>query len=58
MKPLLRDVEQANIETRQATERLSGLAEFISAQLGVIGKNGIISTTVYDELEEIKQLLK
>jgi hypothetical protein len=58
MRPLLRDVEQANVEVRQAMERLPELAKFISDQLGVLGKNGIIATTIYDELEEIKSSLK
>jgi hypothetical protein len=61
MKPLLKDVEQANLEVRQAAEQLQQLpkfVKFISDQLGVIGKNDIIATTLYDELEEIKSFLK
>jgi uncharacterized protein YeeX (DUF496 family) len=58
MRPLLKDVEQANIEVRRAVEQLPNIAQYISEQLGVVGKNGIIATTVYDELEEIKSHLK
>ncbi|MDR0619841.1 MAG: hypothetical protein LBG17_08095 [Bacteroidales bacterium] len=58
MKPLLKDVEQTNIEIRQAVEQLPNVAKYISDQLGVVGKNGIVATTVYDELEEIKSFLK
>ncbi|MDR1544668.1 MAG: hypothetical protein LBS50_09765 [Prevotellaceae bacterium] len=58
MKPLLKDVEQANIEIRQATEHLSSLNQFISDQLGVVGKNGIISTTIFDEIDQLRSYLE
>jgi hypothetical protein len=57
MRPLLKDVEQANIEVRKAVERLPEVVKLISEQLGVVGRNGIVATTIYDELDEIKSLI-
>jgi hypothetical protein len=57
MKPLLKDVELSNVETRQAVEQLSKVNKFISDQLGVLGKNDIISTTIFDELVFLKNYI-
>jgi hypothetical protein len=58
MRPLIKDVEQANIEMRQAVEKLADMGKYISNQLGVVGKNGIISTTVFDEIEDLRRIIK
>ncbi|MDR0572368.1 MAG: hypothetical protein LBG48_05965 [Rickettsiales bacterium] len=58
MKPLLKDVEQATIEIRQAMESLSNMNKHISDQLGVTGKNDIISTTIFDEVEQVRMLIE
>ncbi|MDR1628461.1 MAG: hypothetical protein LBR79_06810, partial [Oscillospiraceae bacterium] len=57
MKPLLKDVEQTNMEVRQAVEQLSMMNKSIFEQLGVVTENGTIATTIYEELEEIKSFL-
>jgi hypothetical protein len=57
MKPLLKDVEQTNMEVRQAVEQLLMMNKSMFEQLGVVTENGTIATTIYEELEEIKSFL-